>query len=490
MAEPTARDSAAEATAERHFGDLARPPRRRARSATAFVAVLSLAAVTALLIQGASREPDEIDPVALARSMSVEAAASLAQNILPDEYAGLSPREAVRRVADDPAVAIERSQAAPSADADDPIESGLAGLLSIGDDVDDAARVVSEVYRELSDAASAWMTAVFPGVVGNLPGAPYSERMAANEIRLTAAVAESAEWPTPPRPWTQDVERAPRADLERAADENMDLVYFDQLANSGNGSWVELAGDLDTAEHVAVIVPGGSAYITSDNFTRYSKRAHSFVDASDGELAVLVWAAASFPTGWVQEASPSWAEDAAPQLVDFMDDVRRQVGDSVPLTLVGHSYGGAVVGLAETYELDADQILHVASAGAGYGVDSPGDYTQPCRTRYAMMAPGDPVSYVTGMPYGARLGHGVDSVDLEGTTRLDTGYLPDDPEAYDDVGRTLGDLGVAGHEIAGVHSHSEVFVPESGAWRNMLAVMLGEPTTLAGEQPSFYDGCL
>nr|BFF24393.1 hypothetical protein GCM10025732_23580 [Glycomyces mayteni] len=156
---------------------------------------------------------------------------------------------------------------------------------------------------------------------------------------------------------------------------------------------------------------------------------------------------------------------------------------------MGHSYGGAVIGYAETYDLEADQVLHIASAGMGNDVYSPEDYTEPCRTRYSITAPGDPISYIQGMPYVPLLGHGADPDDFPGVKNLVTGSLPDAPGAVDDYGRSLADEGIAGKTIEGVHSHSEVFYPEGDAWKNILQVLLGGDPELADEQPVPNESC-
>jgi hypothetical protein len=106
-----------------------------------------------------------------------------------------------------------------------------------------------------------------------------------------------------------------------------------------------------------------------------------------------------------------------------------------------------------------------------------------------MMAPGDPISYVQNVPDATGLGHGAEVAGLAGVVRLETGFLPDDPSALDDVNRTLGSMGITGKEIGGIHAHSEIFIPDSDAWNNMLAVFtLGDPWLLQ-DQPAALPGC-
>jgi hypothetical protein len=229
--------------------------------------------------------------------------------------------------------------------------------------------------------------------------------------------------------------------------------------------------------------------VTSANFELYNRRAQSFVDAADGGLAVIVWAGAAWPTGWIQEAWASWTQEAAPDLAAFTRDLRSQVGPDVHITLAGHSFGGPVVGVAETYHVAADRVLHIASAGVGHGVATPADYTEPCRDRYSITAPNDPIGWVQGVPYVPLLGHGADPDEFPGTRNIYPGRLPDGPDAVNDWGRPLESLGIAGKEVEGIHSHSEVFYPGSDAWRNILAVLVGDEPDPAAEQPPAWSAC-
>src|SRR4029078_5651660 len=79
-------------------------------------------------------------------------------------------------------------------------------------------------------------------------------------------------------------------------------------------------------------------------------------------------------SGLVDAANPRYALDMAPRLVAFSEDVDRTVaptGRLIPVTYIGHSYGGSIVGTAEALGLTADRTLYVAAAGAGGGVDEP-----------------------------------------------------------------------------------------------------------------------
>jgi hypothetical protein len=125
----------------------------------------------------------------------------------------------------------------------------------------------------------------------------------------------------------------------------------------------------------------------------------------------------------------------------------------------------------------------------GNDVYGPEDYTEPCRPRFSITGPGDPISYVQGMPYVPLLGHGADPDDFPGNRNLATGNLSDAPDAVDDYGVSLAEQGLAGKAVEGVHSHSEIFYPESDAWNNIYKVLLNQTPEFATEQPEAYEAC-
>ncbi|WP_199036890.1 alpha/beta hydrolase [Glycomyces salinus] len=415
-----------------------------------------------------------------------------------DEFTGLkwallaSDRldEAQEAAVTDPEYASELASGAPDPRTGE-LSAALATLSEAAGEFDpvEVGGFFDDLDERLGTDSASWLAVMYPAVLGSLPGAPFEAREAANQILLTAASYDTTQPDSPERPWNAEVERPPREEVTELIGSGRQFVYIDPYNNAGDGSWIEVVGDLETAETVSVLVPGGSAVLTSDNFDIYYQRAQSFVDAADGELAVVVWAGASWPSGWIEESWASWAAVASESLASFTFDLRSQIGPDVPVTLVGHSYGGAVIGLAETQDLAVDRVLHIASAGMGNDVYDPEDLDEPCRPRYSITAPGDPISYIQGMPYVPLLGHGADPDDFPGVKNLYPGYLPDAPDAVDDTGTLLIDRGISGKEVEGVHSHSEIFYPESDAWNNILAVLLGQEPELDDDQPAPIDGC-
>jgi hypothetical protein len=230
------------------------------------------------------------------------------------------------------------------------------------------------------------------------------------------------------------------------------------------------------------IVPGSAAFILDgtsfhDNFEKYHQRASDLVDQGDGALAMVVWAGGRFPKGWIQGAMSHYHAPLGRSLAMFSHELDTELArargpdEQVRVVVVGHSFGGAVVGASERYGLVADAVMHVASAGMGK-VQDPYDYAEPERPRYAMTAPGDLIGYVQGLPAPPGLGHGPAPGSFRCVTELPVGSLPGNPAALAEAGRPLGG-DRAGAPIAGVHSHSHVFIKFSDAWWGIYRVLAG-----------------
>ena len=307
------------------------------------------------------------------------------------------------------------------------------------------------------------LIAEFPQQVGNTDGVPWDMRIAANRVNIAQAIVDGLGDP---------------ASQQRTAFYRTLLSEIDDPARSGQrvdrqilafdparASLVELNGNLSTAKSVAVLVPGLNTTIEASSAN--TQTARRFVAATRGDVATITYLGGPFPrgnpvTGLVDAADPRYALNMAPRLVAFSEDVDRTVdatGRPIPVTYIGHSYGGSIVGTAEALGLTADRTLYVAAAGAGVGVDDPGDWhnRNPDVLRFSMTAPGDFIEAVQGVPGGP---HGADPDEMPGVIRLATGY-------YDD-----------GRLMAGPQAHSDVLNWPSDAWRNILAVITGDSETL------------
>lgn len=300
------------------------------------------------------------------------------------------------------------------------------------------------------------LVAAFPQRVGNTDGIPWEMRIAANRRNIAAAVlAESGSDEGSRR--RIEFYRGLLGEVDDPADgvrTTRKIVAFDP----GRASLVELNGDLATARSVAVLVPGVNT--TIEGSAANTATARRFVTETGGDVAVITYLGGPFPqvhdpaAVLFDAADPRYALDMAPRLVAFTEDVDRQVGDAVPVTVIGHSYGGSIVGTAETLGLTSDRTLFLAAAGAGVGVDDAGDWRNRNAgvLRFSMTAPGDFIELVQGIPGGP---HGADPDELDGVIRLSTGN-------YDD-----------GRPVAGWEAHSGMLNRPSDSWRTILAVIAG-----------------
>lgn len=459
--------------------------------------------------EAARRRGDQVagDGAAVARSLRMGAAAVRggAARIAVSRAGVLAlvsaAREAGFGVADDGSVHPPGGRIAP---ADAQAAVGLtvrlgAALDRLGEDDADTVRRIEAVFSDtrpagvwpvpaaagVADAVAGWprmsqddiarqiaamtsdqrgrLIAEFPRQVGNTDGVPWAMRFEANRLNIAAAIAASGD--------SADGRR--RAEFYRTL-----LCEVDDPAGAGRrvrrqilafdparASLVELHGHLASATSVAVFVPGLNTTIEGSQAN--VETARRFVRASGGDVAAITYLGGPFPhgnllTGPADAANPRYALDMAPRLVAFSEDVDRTVdgtGRAVAVTYVGHSYGGSIVGTAETLGLTADRVLYVAAAGAGVGVDDPGDWhnRNPHVIRFSMTAPGDFIEAVQGVPGGP---HGADPDDMPGVVRLPTGR-------YDDGG-----------PVAGWPAHSDILNRPSDAWRNILAVITGDSATL------------
>ena len=305
------------------------------------------------------------------------------------------------------------------------------------------------------------LVAEFPREAGNTDGVPWPVRVAANRINIAEAIlAESG---------GDDGSRRRLAlyrDLLAEVDDpnhagvriRRQILGFDPA----RASLIELHGDLDSARGVAVLVPGVNT--TIEGSAANTATARRFVTGSEGDVAMITYLGGPFPqvhnplAVLLDAADPDKAQDMAPRLVAFSEDVERTVAPGVPVTVIGHSYGGSIVGTAETMGMTSDRTLFLAAAGAGVGVDDASEWhnRNPDVVRFSMTAPGDFIELVQGIPGGP---HGSDPDELRTVIPLAAGD-------YDDGG-----------PVAGWDAHSGMLNRPSDSWRTILAVITGDAET-------------
>jgi hypothetical protein len=323
---------------------------------------------------------------------------------------------------------------------------------------------ISEQVAAMTPDQRERLVAEFPRQVGNTDGMPWDMRVAANRINIAQAIIDDP-GVDPDSVRRVEAYRSLLGEVDDPAGGGQRVDRQILAFDPGRASLVELNGNLSKATSVAVLVPGLNT--TIEGSAANTQTARRFVSATRGEVATITYFGGPFPrgnpvTGLVDAANPRYALDMAPRLVAFSEDVDRTVDAtrrSVPVTYIGHSYGGSILGTAEALGMTADRTLYVAAAGTGVGVDDPGDWHNRNShvLRFSMTAPGDFIQAVQGIPGGP---HGADPDEMDGVIPLATGY-------YDD-----------GRLMAGPDAHNDVLNWPSDSWRNILAVITGDSETL------------
>ncbi|MFC7327681.1 alpha/beta hydrolase [Marinactinospora rubrisoli] len=223
---------------------------------------------------------------------------------------------------------------------------------------------------------------------------------------------------------------------------------------AGSGRIVELLGDLATAEHVAIVVPGSGQHL--GNF-RNDPEHPGTVPVSNGEnllaeaqrqrpdarVAVIVWLGYLPPQSLNLAAVTSGrAREGATELARFVRLVRGRAPEGVHVTLVCHSYGSVVGGLAVRQPGVADDVVALASPGMGV------DTADRLHARvWATRAADDWIRFVPHIRLGP-VGHGADPV--------------------------APGFGARVFAATGAHGHEQYYRPGGATLTNTARIVLGD----------------
>ncbi|WP_328502213.1 alpha/beta hydrolase family protein [Streptomyces sp. NBC_00457] len=301
-----------------------------------------------------------------------------------------------------------------------------------------AALITAAVVFPLSGAAQPEIPAPRPAAIASVTVATLGEVYGANRANAVEASRMAAAH--------GDTGRA-AADRSLAAP-SRHLLAFD---GRGAGRATEVFGDLAHADRIAVLVPGSDTSL--DTYGRFRATAlalrHQLAqDAPTGpRTAVVAWLGYKTPgTVSATVTTTGRAEEAAPELREFIRQLRGVVGRDAQVSLVCHSYGSVVCGRAAA-GLDVDDIALVGSPGTG------ADTAADLRTRARVWAARGADDWVANVPHV--------SADLFGTT-VGFGTDPVSP-AFGARVFTAGDGG-----------HSDYFAPGSASLANLARIVLGE----------------
>jgi Alpha/beta hydrolase len=256
-----------------------------------------------------------------------------------------------------------------------------------------------------------------PAAVGRLDGVPAWARDQANRLVLDRALDD------PRTPWAAaHTARAVARQLrvEEKAGRQAQLQVLDL-----EGDRVVLAlGDLDTADAVALLVPGKGA-TPSHDLRRMATDARAVASSARAagpglSVATVVWLGYRAPASWYQAVLRESASRGAPALADGLAGLaaaRTATGDAAPRTTVlAHSYGTVVVDEAADLdgELAADAVVLSGSPGMEedarsleapevYDATAPDDWVAN-RSRFGS-SPREAGYGSTGLPTDPEMGH-------------------------------------------------------------------------------------
>lgn len=179
-----------------------------------------------------------------------------------------------------------------------------------------------------------------------------------------------------------------------------DFVHFEvDLANQSIRAAELTGGNLETAENVAVTIPGTHIgndmgdYI--DGYTRGHGDAlyNSLSEIGVDNTAVISCVCYDPPRGLHNAVSGSYAETS--DLAAFIDAL--PTGNDPDLHLLGHSYGGVAVGHDVVNSgIDAANLICLGCPGFGGGITGPGDLPGDA-TVWGIRHPQDPIQGAVGI---------------------------------------------------------------------------------------------
>jgi hypothetical protein len=372
---------------------------------------------------------------------------------------------------------------------------------------------VADAFGAMSVHAATRLVLDHPEGIGRLDGAPPNLRYDANRILVMREIerledlasalrlefVDAGESVAPSPVWAVARQRAALAELVEVegiisryrlwADEHGRLLLFDP---TGDGRVAEVFGDLAEAEHVGVVVPGITNDITNfgppggGGFRENGADLYRSAAALDGSVATIAWLGYDTPDG--ADALADNAADASHgDLVRFIDGLVAE-GDR-HITVIGHSYGSLVTGMAAGDGIAADEVVFVGSPGTS--LDHAGD---------------------ANLPPGGEVWAGLASWDLIGAG---VSVAPDDlweaslslPGRYIWDVLTTGDLaaedlwhgrnpahesfGAVEFTTDGATGHSQYFDPGTESLENLARIVAGltpQVTVLASEPMEMAPG--
>jgi len=356
-------------------------------------------------------------------------------------------------------------------DADQAATAGARFAL----DPDADPQEVEDWWNGLSPEQQQWITANRPDWVRNRDGVPTVVRDDANmrwldgeRTRLQAELdRELAGNPYPGSPGADPASSRRIQELRRTIS---DLDKIEGVAERPNTYLIGLdtsdpdtkaivsVGNPDEADHVSVTVPGmgsqkdaGGTIESMVNEAALSRReAQTQLDAIPeraGEtVATVAWLGYDTPPGLAEAGGDAHAHGAAPVLSNYLEsvDVTSTQGKDPHLTLVGHSYGTVVSGMALDGGANAVVDDYVAYGSPGFYAMDEADLGMQQGHVFVMQTPDDPIQlldYADPLPgLGWRGGDPADGSFVElstGATTTPDGVMREAAHGHSDYPRPV-----------------------------------------------------
>lgn len=330
----------------------------------------------------------------------------------------------------------------------------------------DRIRTVAQIWQSLTPDQQSYLASAYPAAIGTLQGVSVGHRVQANRIslhghhhhtsHLLAAKTQTSNQPRPHSPGTESLNtrelqsrlNAYKTLIDQRFSENpgrghRQILSFDP---TGNGQLVEIIGSLDkNTSHIGTFVPGtGTTLSRHDHYVRSGR--HYLTHGTPETMAQIVFTDGHYPQS-IPEAATRYDAHHTGKLLAIQQAELAIIAPRAKMTVTGYSYGGAIVGTAESFGMPADHVIHLSSAGMGAPLDavaepvtSPEHYPatdlvgRPKRrsadstgtVRWTHTPAGDAISLAQeSSDFIPGTGHGADPEDFPGMRVLPPGrYLP------------------------------------------------------------------
>ncbi|SCE78556.1 Alpha/beta hydrolase [Micromonospora viridifaciens] len=343
----------------------------------------------------------------------------------------------------------------------------------------------SRWWAGLTPAERRWLVGHEPARIGRLDGVPVAARDQANRLLLAGRREELlarrrrllAPLPAGPAELAR-VARLARVDAalrgldalgRRLAAPGPPRAYLLGLDPAGDGRTVVALGNPDRAGAVLTYVPGtGTDLADAPGELGRAARVLGRCAALDpgAEAAAVLWLDYDAPDALPEATRSRQAEDAGPALHRFQEGLRAShEGPPARQTVLGHSYGSVVVGIAaRDHGLSADALVFVGSPGVG--VEHAGELRMPPGQVWVSTAPDDVIRLARPPEELARRAM------LAGTPFGPAAAALHGHELW--FGRDPSDPGFGARRFpSGRYGHSGYWEPGNPALDGMARIMLG-----------------